>query len=410
MGLGIAASALRGGYSVIVVEASETALAKAEKTLESLLASLLKKAGGDANNDMCRVQFASSLDALSDCDLVIEAVFEDLTVKREVFARLADICRADCLLCTNTSSLDVDIIANSCSRPGRVAGMHFFSPAHLIRLVEVVQGKDTTDETIAAVMAVSKRMGKVSVAVKNLPGFVGNRMVFNYVLESMILLEEGASVSRIDALMVEFGMAMGPFQMQDLAGLDVGYMVRQAAGLTSGARERYSRIGDELYELGRFGCKNGKGFYKYASGSRAPQIDPIVDEMVKAHRQSNCAIPTDEEIVQRLVYPLVNEALKVLEDGGMLSGRPGDVDMVFILGYGWPAFRGGVLFYGQSFATLDRVLSVLRSYSARWPRTAYFSPSLLLEAMVASNTTVFDIQRDPSTVARLLSQHSRSRL
>jgi 3-hydroxyacyl-CoA dehydrogenase len=286
--------------------------------------------------------------------------------------------------------------------------MHFFSPAHIMKLVEVVAGAQTSAATLKTVVQVGKRIGKVCVVVRNLPGFVGNRMIFNYALEAMLLLEEGVSVSHIDELLVDFGFPMGVFAMQDMAGLDIGYRVRAEHGLLiqDHASSRYSRIGDDLYSLGRYGCKTGRGFYKYEEGSRRPIPDNHVAEIIAKRRREE-PVPSDTEVLQRLLFPLINEGFKVLEERGVLSGRPGDVDIILVLGYGWPAYKGGALFYAEVIEGLDRVLQGLRTYSARWPECSYFTPSTLLEMMVARKVSVFDIQQDPSKLDGLLAPKPR---
>jgi 3-hydroxyacyl-CoA dehydrogenase/enoyl-CoA hydratase/carnithine racemase len=419
MGIGIAASFCQAKYTVLIIDSNQEALERGQLALAGILTSIAKKrqGSGSRNKDdfLRNVSFSTDFQALHICDMVIEAVFENLSVKREVFHKLSDICKDDCILCSNTSSLDIDAIGNGCKFPSRIAGMHFFSPAHIMKLVEVVRGKETSDAVMRAICTMSRKMQKTGIVVKNLPGFVGNRMIFNYVLESMLLLEEGVSIHRIDNLMVDFGFPMGPFQMQDLAGLDVGYKVRLENGLVSEDGSilsglRYSSIGDKLYKLGRLGCKNGRGFYKYESGSRIPLPDEEVEELIRSHVMvpKEDIIVTDEEIMERLLYPLINEGFKVLSDRGVVSGRPGDIDIIFIMGYGWPAYKGGVMFYAQNTPGLHAVSIALSRYAKRFPSSPYFVPSSLLMAMIKKNITIFDIQRDPLLLDSILIDQEES--
>ena len=250
------------------------------------------------------------LDDLQKADLVIEAVFEDMGVKKEVFARLDAVAKPEAVLATNTSTLDVNEVARSTSRPEQVVGTHFFSPAHIMKLLEVVRADQTSAQTLATALALAQRLGKVPVVVGVCGGFVGNRMLHKYVREGYFLLEEGALPQQVDRVMREFGMAMGPFAVGDLAGLDVGYRVRQAQAASRDPGERYSAIADKVVELGRLGQKTGAGFYRYEGGSRTPVVDPVITELVVGHSAEvgieRRAI-SDEEILKRLLYQLVNE-------------------------------------------------------------------------------------------------------
>ena len=415
MGIGIAASFLLAGFRVRIVDVAEELINKAKGSLRDILQSSISKMRGKVLLEEClrRSSLSTSFDDFRTCQLVVEAVFENLKVKQDVFRKLSTICSSTCLICTNTSSLDISDIAVDCSDPERIAGMHFFSPAHIMRLVEVVVTASTSDSTIRSILDVVKRINKVGVVVRNNPGFVGNRMIFNYILESMQLLEEGASVEQVDRLMVDFGFPMGPFQMQDLSGLDVGYKIRMEAGLREPSM-RYSKIGDALYELGRLGCKNGKGFYRYEQGSRVPLPDPAVEEILIQFRRRDVDSPSDQEIRARLIYPLINEAFKILADGGVVSMRPGDIDAIFVLGYGWPSFTGGVLFYAQNFVGIRETKDALQALSQRFPSSPYFTPAPILDPILMKNISICEIQSSPSIMRELslnmMKNHPKSRL
>ena len=403
MGIGIAASFLLAGFCVIVVDVSEELISKAKDSLRDVLQSSISKMRGRLILEEClsRSSLSTHFEDFKPSQLVIEAVFEDLSIKQDVFRRLSATCSSTCLLCTNTSSLDISAISADCSEKTRIAGMHFFSPAHIMRLVEIVMTTTTSESTIRSLIDVVKRINKVGIVVRNKPGFVGNRMIFNYILESVLLLEEGASIERIDRIMVDFGFPMGPFQMQDLSGLDVGYRIRREAQVNE-SNSRYSKIADALYERGRLGCKNGKGYYRYEKGSRVPLHDPDVDEILIRFRR-DVDPPTDQEILARLIFPLINEAFKILTEGGVVSRRPGDIDVIFVLGYGWPSFKGGVLFCAQNFIGIQETKDALQALSEKFPSSAYFTPAPILDDLLQKNLSICDLQNDPSVLGGILS-------
>ncbi|MFO1268598.1 MAG: 3-hydroxyacyl-CoA dehydrogenase NAD-binding domain-containing protein [Rubrivivax sp.] len=279
------------------------------------------------------------------CRLVIEAVFEDMEVKKGLFARLDALSKPQAILATNTSRLDVNEIARSTSRPASVIGLHFFSPANVMRLLEVVRGADTAADIIATCMDLARRIGKLPVLVGVCDGFVGNRMVAQYAREAEFLLEEGATPLQVDGALQKFGLAMGRFAMSDLAGLDISWASRKRAAATRPAHLRYSKVADRLCEMGRFGQKTGAGFYRYETGSRTPPPDPVVQQVIEdCAREAGITRRTisDEEIVERTIYALVNEGAKVLEDG--IAQRASDIDLIYVNGYGFPAWRGGPMF------------------------------------------------------------------
>jgi len=297
---------------------------------------------------------------LREADLVVEAVFEDLQVKQDVFRRLDEVCKPGAILATNTSYQDVNAIAAVTSRAADVIGMHYFSPANVMKLLEVVRGAATAPEVVATVMGLAGRLRKIPVLVGVCYGFVGNRMLTPYGREAQMLLLEGATPSQVDAAMESFGMAMGPCAVSDLAGLDIGYKARRARNDLS-ADPRYFRVGNLLVEHGRLGQKTGLGFYRYEGRQRS--ADPEVERMIRAEAAALGVAQreiTGREIVERLVYALVNEGARVLEEG--IAQRAGDIDVIYTSGYGFPVMRGGPMFYAQTvgLAEVHRRICVFR--------------------------------------------------
>ncbi len=279
-----------------------------------------------------------SLNDLADCDLVIEAVYESMEVKKEVFGKLDAICKAGAILATNTSYLNVDEIASATKRPGDVLGMHFFSPANVMKLLEVVRGEKTAPDVLATTMAIGKKIGKVAVVAGVCPGFIGNRMLNQRQIPANQLLMEGATPDQIDLVHTDFGMPMGPFQMSDLAGIDIGWHRDPA---------RIESLRDALCAAGRFGQKNGKGFYDYdaqRNRSVSAEANAIIEEFRAKSNLPKREITT-QEIIERTLYPMVNEGHLILEEGK--AQRASDIDVVWIYGYGWPVYRGGPMFWGD---------------------------------------------------------------
>ena len=320
---------------------------------------------------------------LVDADVVIEAVYENLDLKKEIFARLDKIMPQGTLLATNTSALDVDAIAASTSRPADVCGMHFFSPANVMRLLEVVQAEKSAPLTIASALALGKRIGKVSVVAGNCPGFIGNRMIHGYSHQASQMILEGAKPAHVDKVMYDFGLAMGPFTMLDMVGLDLGWRARKMVG---GSNDVIVRVPDELCELGRYGQKTGKGFYRYEEGDRAPLPDPEADEVIKKVVEE-LGYPqkefTDEEILKRCIYPLVNIGANILDEGHAL--RAGDIDTVYCNGYGFPTQVGGPMWYADSVG-LDNVLADIERFFAD-SGDELWRPSELLVRLVKEGKT-----------------------
>ena len=351
MGGGIAMSIANAGLPVTVLESSPEALDRGMAIIRRNYAATVSKGRlSQAEMDARLARITPTLDDgdLGAADVVIEAVFEELPLKKEVFARLDRVCKPEAILATNTSTLDVDAIAAATSRPEQVIGTHFFSPANVMKLMENVRGARTSPRTIATVMKLSKKLGKVGVLVGVCDGFVGNRMLYAYRRQADFLLEEGAQPEQIDRVIYDFGLPMGPYQMADLAGLDVSWRVRKAQAPTRPAHLRYSPIADRICEQGRYGQKTGAGWYRYEAGSRVPIPDPSVHELiagVSAELGITRRAISDDEIVPRCLYPLVNEGAKILDEG--LALRAGDIDVIWMHGYGFPRYQGGPMFWAD---------------------------------------------------------------
>ncbi len=363
MGGGIAMNFANAGIPVKILEVSQEALSRGLGVIEKNYATSVQR-GSMKQEAMDRalklISGTQRYEDIGDADIVVEAVFEEMGVKKEVFGKLDAVMKQGAVLASNTSTLDIDAIANSTKRPQDVIGTHFFSPANVMKLLENVRGKASSPETIATVMQLGKTLRKVPVLAGNCDGFIGNRMLHGYLREANFLLEEGASPQQIDQALEAFGLAMGPFRMSDLAGLDVSWRIRKGKAHLRDMTERYSPVADRLCELGRFGQKTGAGFYKY--DGRNPQPDPLVEEIIltAAKEQGIQRRPiSDEEIVQRCMYPLVNEGALILEEG--IAIRSSDIDIVYLFGYGFPVYRGGPMFWAEQIG-LDKVLATIREF------------------------------------------------
>jgi 3-hydroxyacyl-CoA dehydrogenase len=361
MGGGIAMCFANAGIPVTVAEASDEALARGLDTVMRNYRNTAAR-GGLAADEMeariGRITGATDLAAVADADIVIEAVFEDMGAKQEVFSGLDRIVKPDAVIASNTSYLDIDALARSTARPQAVLGMHFFSPANVMRLLEVVRGAATSPETLATAIAVGRRLGKVPAIVGVCHGFVGNRMLRLRSIEAERLLLEGALPEDVDGALTDFGFPMGPFAMADLAGLDVGWRMRKAQGFTA-------PIADQLCERGRYGQKTGRGFYLYDKGSRTPKPDPEVEALIvstAAQRGIARSPPGNDTMVERLLFPMINEGARILREG--IARRPGDIDVIWVYGYGFPAYRGGPMHYADSVGLAyirDRLTAFARS-------------------------------------------------
>ena len=379
MGAGIAMNFANAGIPVILSDVTREQVDKGLATIRKNYASTVSK-GRLSQADMDRrlglITPGVGVEACAQADLVIEAVFEEMGIKKQVFKQLDELCRKEVILATNTSTLDMNEIAASTRRPDKVIGMHFFSPANVMRLCEVVRGAKSAPATIATAMDLARRMKKVGVLVGVCHGFVGNHMLHQYTREAAYLLEEGALPQQVDKVLYDFGLPMGPFAMGDLAGIDVGWRIRK------GLRERgelpkgryAGNIADKLAEMGRFGQKTGAGYYKYESGSRAPVPDPLVEELIvkesKAQGIQRRKI-ADEEILARCIYPMINEGAKILQEG--IAIRASDIDTIWINGYGFPAYRGGPMFYADTVGVKkvhDAIVKFRGEHGAVWEPAA----------------------------------------
>jgi 3-hydroxyacyl-CoA dehydrogenase len=388
MGGGITMVLVNAGISVTLVDREQTFVDKGLEVIKKNYASTVKKgklAQSEMDARLARITPTSKWDALPSADLVIEAVFEEMGLKKEVFGRLDAACRADAILATNTSSLDVDAIAATTSRPQQVVGLHFFSPANVMRLLEIVRGKRTSREVIATSMKLAKQIGKVGVLVGVCDGFVGNRMLHKYAHEAQHLLLEGALPQQVDRVITAFGFAMGPMATSDLAGIDVGWRIRQARPKPAPG-DRYGwGVADRLAELGHFGQKTGTGFYKYQDGSRVPipnpEVEKIIVEIAEAHGIERRSI-SDQEILERCLFAMINEGAKILEE--KIALRASDIDTVWVNGYGFPAHRGGPMFYGDSVG-LAKILATIKTFRENHGKS--WEPAPLLARLASERKT-----------------------
>ncbi|AJE13654.1 3-hydroxyacyl-CoA dehydrogenase NAD-binding domain-containing protein [Stutzerimonas balearica] len=393
MGVGIALCFANAGIPVKLLEINEEALGRALQRARDTYGASVKR--GSLTEEameqrLKRVEGVTDYAALADVDLVIEAVFEEMDVKRQVFERLDAVCKPGAILASNTSSLDLNQIAAFTQRPEDVVGLHFFSPANVMRLLEVVRGAKTSDEVLATAMAVGKQLKKVSVVVGVCDGFVGNRMVFQYGREAEFLLEEGATPQQVDGALRNFGMAMGPFAMRDLSGLDIGQAIRKRQRAELPADRDFPTVSDKLCEAGMLGQKTGAGYYRYEPGNRTPLENPDLAPMLDAASREKGLErrELDEQyIIERTIYALVNEGAKILEEG--IAQRASDIDVIYLNGYGFPAFRGGPMFYADSVG-LDQVLARVKALHARCGD--WWKPAPLLEKLAAEGRTFSDWQ------------------
>uniref|UniRef100_A0A287ACP9 Peroxisomal bifunctional enzyme n=1 Tax=Sus scrofa TaxID=9823 RepID=A0A287ACP9_PIG len=396
MGRGIAVSFAKAKIPVIAVEPDKKQLENANKIITSLLekeASKMQQSGHPWSGPKPRL--TTSMKELSGVDLVIEAVFEEMNLKKQVFAELSAVCKPQAFLCTNTSALDIDEIASSTNRPHLVIGTHFFSPAHVMKLLEVIPSRYSSPTTIATVMNLSKKIKKIGVVVGNCFGFVGNRMLKPYYDQTYFLLEDGSMPEEIDQVLEEFGFRMGPFRVSDLAGLDIGWKSRKGQGLTGPAlppgtsarkrgNQRYCPVPDMLCELGRFGQKTGKGWYLYDKPlGRIHKPDPWFSKFLTQYRETHHIEPrviSRDEILDRCLYSLINEAFRILEDG--IAATPEHIDVVYLHGYGWPRHRGGPMFYASTVG-LPTVLEKLQKYHRQNPDIPQLEPCDYLKKLAS---------------------------
>lgn len=390
MGGGIAMNFLNAGIPVKMLEMKQEALDKGIATIRKNYEAQLKK--GKLKQDkydqrMALLSTTLSYDDLKEADLVIEAVFEEMGVKEKVFKELDRVMKPGAILASNTSTLDVNKIASFTKRPQDVVGMHFFSPANVMKLLEVVRGEKTAKDVLATVMAVSKKIKKTAVVSGVCDGFIGNRMIEQYGRQGGFLLDEGCTPAQVDKAMEKFGMAMGPFRMGDLAGNDIGWAIRKRR-YQEKPDMKYSKTADLLCEKGRFGQKTGAGWYDYVPGKRDAIPNAEVVKMIEDHRASLGITPrkiSDEEIVQRLVYALVNEAAHILEEG--IASRASDIDMVYLMGYGFPIYRGGPMNYADQVGLFNVVQTMKRFAQNPLDDAKFWQPAPLLAKLAAEGKT-----------------------
>ncbi len=387
MGGGIAMNFANAGVPVLLKETEQAALDRGIATITKNYSNTVKKGRlteAAMQQRLALIQPTLSYDGFENADVIIEAVFENMALKKEIFTELDKRAKPDALLASNTSSLNLDEIAATTARPSSVIGLHFFSPANVMRLLEIVRGKATSDEAIATAFALGKLMKKVGVLVGNCHGFVGNRMFFQYMREAHFLVEEGASVEAVDKALTDYGMAMGLLAVDDMAGIDVGVKVRQENAKHEAQGRRQPLVVDRLYELGRYGQKTGAGWYKYDESRRAtpdPEVAALIEQTANEAGIARREIAATE-IVERCVYALINEGAKILEEG--FAWRAGDIDIVFLNGYGFPAWRGGPLWYADTVGlkkVYDRVCEFHAEHGAWW------EPAPLLKRLAETGGT-----------------------
>ncbi|MDA9925640.1 3-hydroxyacyl-CoA dehydrogenase NAD-binding domain-containing protein [Gammaproteobacteria bacterium] len=400
MGGGIAMNFANAGIPVLVLDQDEKNLERGMGVIEKNYQMMVDRGRmTQEQKDMVLGLITPTLsyEDLSDVDIAVEAVYENLELKQEIFKSLDTVTKDHAILASNTSGLDIDAIASSTKRPEKVVGTHFFSPANIMRLLEVVRGKDSSDETMATVMSIGKRMGKAAVVSLNAPGFIGNRMLAGYTYQANMLLLEGALPSQVDSALESFGMSMGPFRMMDLVGLDLGWRARKLANIETPLA---NKISDALCDQDRFGQKTSKGFYNYSEGSRAPNPAPENEDIYKEISSQNNIERrdiSDQEIIDRCILALVNEGARILEEG--VAQRSGDMDIVYINGYGFPIWRGGPMFYANQLG-LAEVISKMSAFSKLDEN--FWKPAPLLQKL-ADSSGAFGEAPAPEERAELLS-------
>ena len=390
MGGGIAMNFANAGMEVTLLEVSDEALSNGLQTIDRNYMGGIKRGKlteAEALERRGRITGTTTYAALADADLIVEAVFESLDLKQDIFAELDSVCKQGAILATNTSYQDVNRIAAATRRPEDVIGLHFFSPAHIMKLLEVVRADKTADDVLATCMALARRIRKTPVVSGVCYGFIGNRMLGHYGREAQLCVIEGATPETVDTAMEQWGMAMGPLAVFDLAGLDVGYKARQGLPEDKRGDPRAFRVVDALVEMGRNGQKTGAGFYRYDPDTRKRSNDPDVQALIAREADKLGIVRRDidsSEIVDRLIFALANEGMKIVEEG--IAQRPGDIDVVYVYGYGFPAFRGGPMHYADTVG-LDHVLQRVREFRQRFGAENW-TPAPLLEKLVADKMTL----------------------
>lgn len=389
MGCGIAMACANAGLQVTVMDTSHEALDRAQTTIRKYYeASARKGRISDEQAGQCldRIKPANEYGGLAHADVLIEAVFEDMAVKQSVFERLDAICKPGAILASNTSFLNLDDLARCTRRPHDVVGLHFFSPAHVMRLVEVIRGAQTSPGTLASSLALVRRLGKIGVVSGVCDGFIVNRMGFRYTAAAFGSVARGAAPQQVDSALETFGMAMGPLRMGDLAGLDIGWATRQRKAAAAGAPSK-PVVPDKLCEHGRFGQKTGAGWYRYENGQRAPLPDPAAERLIDEFRREQGIVPgavDQREIVERCLFALINEGARVLEDG--IAARASDIDLAFLNGYGFPAHVGGPMLYADSVG-LPHVVAALQRFADDDGADPSWAPAPLLVRLAQGGRT-----------------------
>jgi 3-hydroxyacyl-CoA dehydrogenase len=393
MGGGIAMVFANAGIPVLLKETDQAALDRGLATIRKNYANSVKKgrfSQEQMDQRLARIKPTLTYDGFGEVDMVIEAVFEGMALKKQIFGELDKVMKPGAILASNTSTLNIDEIAASTSRPEWVIGTHFFSPANVMRLLEIVRGKATSKEVISTCMALSKKLAKVGVLVGNCRGFVGNRMFHPYRREAQFLVEEGAPVEAVDRALYNFGMAMGPLATGDLAGLDVGWRIRKEFGDVHDTSTRQPMLEDRLCEMGMYGQKTGSGWYKY-DADRKPMHNPEIDQLIERARKDAGIAPrtvSDEEIVDRIIYALVNEGARILEEGYAL--RAVDIDIIYINGYGFPAYRGGPMWYADTVG-LKKVYARIQEFEKQHGKL--WAPAPLLKQLAEEGKTFADFDK-----------------
>ncbi|MDE2604639.1 MAG: 3-hydroxyacyl-CoA dehydrogenase [Burkholderiales bacterium] len=393
MGGGIAMALANIGIPVTLVDSDAQGLERGLARVKDNYAGSVargKLSAQDMERRLALVHGSLRIEDVAAADLVIEAVFEDLALKQQIFRRLDALARPGAILATNTSGLDIDEIAAVTNRPQDVVGAHFFSPAHVMKLLEVVRAARTAPDVISTLMDLGRRMGKVAVLARVYPGFIGNALFRNYTREAHFLVEDGALPHEVDAVLRKFGYAMGIFAVHDMAGNDVGYQTRKAQMATRPTDRRWNDLILKLCDLGRLGQKSGKGWYRYEPGDRTPHRDPELEDFIVAEsaRMGIVRQPmSEEEILKRCLYGMINEGAKLLELG--VAQRPSDIDITYLTGYGFPAHHGGPMFLADRVG-LDRVLADIRRLHARYGD--WWQPAPLLERLVREGRSFTDLQ------------------
>jgi 3-hydroxyacyl-CoA dehydrogenase len=389
MGGGIAMNFLNVGLPVVLLETRQEALDRGLATIRRNYENSAKKGKlteQQVEQRMALITPTLAYGSLADVDLVIEAVFEEMSVKEQVFRHLDEVCKEGAILASNTSYLNIDQIASFTRRPADVLGLHFFSPANVMRLLEVVRGAKTAPDVLATCLQLGRKIGKVAVVSGVCDGFIGNRMVARYGAAATGLVNAGALPQQVDAALQKFGFAMGPFRMGDLAGLDIGWATRKRRAAEAGV-PMTPVIADKLCEAGRFGQKTGAGWYRYEAGRRDPIPDPLTETLITEYRAANGIQPrkvSDEEVVERCVYALVNEGARILEEG--IAARASDIDLVYLNGYAFPMHRGGPMLYADMVG-LNQVVAALRRFASQPGAESWWQPAPLLVALAEEGKT-----------------------